>query len=471
MWRPESRARVVSFLLAGLIGCGSAPKSELPTESSPKAHAGPIATADVTHDIVTAAASNEPAPAQAPSNARTEIQKALDYDPKDPLGDLEAADALDRMANGGAQTAAAHSNVKPAPGSCAVLDEGRRVWPSSGPAAIAAVAGAFVVAGYAQREGREQLFVVRVAPGALPEPIVALDVQPPLGHARTAAPGLAVRDENDVSVAIVDGAGKLVVRRFRLGRAGHGAAVELATGVDARFAPAIAQFQNRTWVAWTAGTTPMHTQLAMLSSDDAVISRHDLTPPSMGSAAPTFVSGASPPVLIAVDPRNGVSSLLRVDFGSDGAPQPAKVAVPISMVSTPTQLAAASTSIGTYVAYAGLGSAATSAVGIVPIAPIAGSASPLVKGTAYGQLYLSAAAAPRALLFAADAPTQPGKDPIHEVHVHVVGMTGPGAATILRGPGSAARASIARDDGGDVGVVFSADSGVYAARLRCDDGG
>jgi hypothetical protein len=475
--RPELSARRASItrawpaaalvLASSLCACGSAPKSEQPTESTPKSHGqAPLATADVTRSVVTTAPSGAAPAAAAPI---TDVEKALEYDPKDPLGDLESADAIDRLAHGGAREK--NAGAKPPAGGCVVVDEGRRVWPAKGPSAIAAVGGGdFVVAGYATRDGREQLFVVRVPPDQLPEPVIALDISPALPRARTAAPGLAVRDVNDISVATIDGAGKLIVRRLRLGRAGHGAPIELATGVDARFAPAVAQYQNRTLVAWTAGTTPMRTLLARVSSDDTVLSTGDLTPPSMGAAAPTFVSGASPPVLVAVDARNGMSPLLRIDFGADAVPQAAQVALPLSIVSAPPQLAAASSSIGTYAAFAGMGSAATSAVGLVAIAPIAGTPSAIVKGTAYGPLYLSAAAAPRALIFAADAPTKPGKEPPHEIHVHVVGMQGPGAATVLHGPGTAEQVAIARDDGGDVGVVFSGDSGVYVARLRCDDG-
>ena len=474
--RTRASAIAVVATAAMLSACGSAPKSEQSTETSTKNHAPssdqkpaplPLAAADVTHAMVTAA----PSTAAVANDPPTDIQKALEYDPEDPLADLESADAIDKLAHGGARARTGEPDPKPPAGGCVVLDEGRRIWPASGPTAIVAVADAFVVAGYAMRDGREQLFVVRVPKDALPEPIVAIDIKPPLARPRTAPPGIAVRDENDISVAVVDGSGRLIVRRLRLGRAGHGAAVELATGVDVRFSPAIEQFQNVTLVAWTAGTTPMHTQLARLSSDDAILSQIDLTPPSMGAAAPSFVSGASPPVLVAVDARNGMSPLLRVDFASDAMPQPAQVVLPLSIVSTPTQLAAASSSIGTYVAFAGLGAAATSAVGLVAIAPIAGTPSALVKGTAYGPLYLAAVAAPRALIFAADAPIQPGKDPKHEIHIHAVGIQGAGAGVVLRGPGNAAQVSLARDDSGDVGVAFSSDSGVYVARVRCDDGG
>jgi hypothetical protein len=40
---------------------------------------------------------------------------------------------------------------------------------------------------------------------------------------------------------------------------------------------------------------------------------------------------------------------------------------------------------------------------------------------------------------------------------------------VLQGHGGAANAAIARDDDGNVGVAFSSDTGVYVARLRCDD--
>src|SRR5262249_47475557 len=153
-------------------------------------------------------------------------------------------------------------------------------------AAIVSTGRDFVIAGYAQREGREQLFVVHVAEGALPEPIAAFDVKPPHPRARIAAPGLAARDENDLTVAFVDGEGKLWARRLRVGRGGTGAPIEIASAVDTRFAPALTSSQDHSLLAWTAASTPMHTFLAVLSSDGSVRSRHDLTPIAMGAAAP-----------------------------------------------------------------------------------------------------------------------------------------------------------------------------------------
>ena len=99
----------------------------------------------------------------------------------------------------------------------------------------------------------------------------------------------------------------------------------------------------------------------------------------------------------------------------------------------PVRLAAASSSIGTYVGYTGLGAAATSAVGLLAISPIVGTPSALVKGTGYGALQVSAANAPRSVLVAAGAPVSSAKDAAREVRVHVIRMQGTGEATTLRG--------------------------------------
>jgi hypothetical protein len=190
----------------------------------------------------------------------------------------------------------------------------------------------------------------------------------------------------------------------------------------------------------------------------------------MGAAAATFVAGAVPPVVVAVDARDGVSPLLRIDLAGDGKPGEAQVAVPVTMVSSPPRLASAASGMGTYVAYTGVGSAATSAVGLVSIAPIAGSPTALIPGTAYGPLHVSATDAPRALLFVADAPKQPGKDPLKRIHVHVIGRDGAGTATALEGPGGKANHPvIARDRAGTVAVAYQSGSAVYVALLRCDD--
>lgn len=488
MHRCDSAYGLRSWLaIVLLLGCGSAQKTEQPPET-----AKPIAALPGSSDPAVPATGRTDdgsgaQQAEAVTTAGGDVERALAYDPADPLGDLKSADELDKYAQG-AET----SDAKPEQGRCVVVDAGRRVWPAPGPASIASVGHGFVVAGYAMREGREQLFTVHVPERGLPQPMGAFEIDPPYPRERSAPPGLAARDESDVAVAFADGKGKLSLRRLRVGGGGGGggAPLELAVNVDTRFEPAVTHSPERTLVAWTVGSTPMRAQLAVISGAGEVVARHDLTPASMGASAPSFVSGANPPVLVAIDARAGFSPILRIDIGADGTPHPATVALPVSMVATPPELAAASSSIGTYVAYTGVGSAATSAIGLVAIEPIAGKPEAFVKGTGYGPLHLAAVATPRGVLVAADAPATPepgakgaapqlaakgamlpGASKIgpREIHVRLIGLQGPGPQTVLRGPGGASHAAIARDDAGNVGVAFSSSSGVYVARLRCDD--
>jgi hypothetical protein len=386
------------------------------------------------------------------------------YDDADPLADLEAADALDQMG----QVQPLGKQAPPKNG-CVVLDSGRRVWPLPGPVAITGLSRGFAVAGYARKDAREQLFLVSVPAEGLPEPIASFDVKPPMSSERLAPPALAARTDNDVVLAYSDGSGVLRARPMRLARAGHGASVEIAQGVDTRFAPALTTAQDRTLLAYALGSTPMRTLLVALAPDGRIVDQRDLTPPSMGATAPSFVAGATPPSLVMLDARDGASPLLRVDLGADGTAAPAAVVTAVSMVASPPVLAAASSSSGAYAAYTGIGSAATTAVGILPIAPIAGSPEALVPGTAYARLHVSAVAAPRAVLFAASAPTAAGKDPLLELHVHAVGVTGPGPAAVIRATAGARMPAIARDDQGHVGVAFTTPNGAFVAILRCDD--
>jgi hypothetical protein len=401
------------------------------------------------------------------------VERALAYDPADPLGQLESADALDRAA-GELDTRAQKPTVKaPAAGHCVLQRAGQRVWPSPAPPAIASVGDGFVIAGYDTSDGRERLFVVRSARNSRPEPITAFELQAPADKPRTLAPGLAARGENDLAVAFVDGRGRVWLRRLRMGRAGHGAPVEVGAGADPRFAAAVTYHGDRTLVAWTRGSTPMHTELTAFTSEDTVLFRRDVTPSAMGAAAPTFVVGANPPILIAADVRNGMSPILRIALGEDSQPSTAVVAQPVGMMSTPAQLSAAISQGWTSIGYAGLGSAATSAIGVVSLPPGRPSqgARTLVPGTAYGRLHVSAAPMPRAVLMAADAPVAGGTNGSRQIHVHVLRGDRVGPAAVVSATGGAARAAVAHGGQGDVAVAYTNDSGVYVAYLRCADGG
>jgi hypothetical protein len=405
-----------------------------------------------------------PPPLIAPTVANPQVAEALRYDPADPLANLESADVLDRALRTKNKPAA----KVPARG-CATTEDPRAVWSEPGVATVAANGGDFIVAGYAARGGEERLFVVRVAASGKLEPVATEKLAVPHPGKRVAGPGLAADPAQGVTVAFTDGAGKLQMQQLR-GSRGAGATRTLGSGVDTRFEPAVAYARRGALIAYTLGSTPMRSMLVRLDPQGQAISTHDITPAAMGAAAPAFVVGASPLMLVTADARSGMSPIARVALDSEGNPGTPEVAVPVGMMSQPPELAAAQSGAGTFIGYTGVGSAATSAVGMVKVLPKVGAPEPLVKGTAYGALHIDAAASSGAVYFAADAPVTVGKEPKHEIRI--VRVDGQGAGPVLQiaaSAGDATHAAIARGDDGTLAVVFSAQDGVYLARVRCAD--
>jgi hypothetical protein len=352
-----------------------------------------------------------------------------------------------------------------------VLEAARRVWGAPSQVALAAFAESFVVAGYARKAEAERLFLVQVPATGSPSPLFSLPVEPPHPTERVAPPALSRRDGNFGAVAFTDGAGALKLREVRIEHGSSAGQVQqVATGVDTRFAPGVMHFAGRAFVVWTAGTTPMSVELAVVGAVGQGGQRARLNPASHGGAAPGFVSGSEPPEVVFVDARDGMSSLLQVTLDNEGKADAPEVVGVVGMVSTPPRLAAAADAIGVTLAYTGLGSAATSAIGLLRLGARNAWPDALVKGTAYTTLAVSAAAGPAASLFAVDAPLAPGKDPKRHIQLHVVHGDKAGAATEVIGPaGEAYGAALARTDSGIVGVAFQDPSGVYLTRLRCDD--
>lgn len=457
-------------LLIGLalIGCRSGGAGAEPAAAPPAQNGQASATETEPQPADTP--TPEPAPAQVdgpeepvaapPSEPPPTLEEALAYDPADPLKDLEKADVLDR-----GMVAAELS------GPCRYLVPPQRVWPVPGQLAITAAGGEFVIAGYVPgKRGGEQVFVVRVGEQGLPKPLRTFKIDPPHPTPRKAGPGLAARDGNQVSLAVTDGTGALSITDVPLSSAGAASRLRaIASGVDTRFAPAIDHVDAGTLVAYTLGTTPMQTHVALVPADDKPPKTTNVTPSHVGAAAPAFVVGAYPPKLYVIDARDGMSPLLEVSISAQGVPRVAEIVTPVGMVASPTKLAVARTTFGTALAYVGIGSALTSAVGLIDVAPKPGSPIALVKGTAYGPLSVAAANGPDALYFAADAPREPGaKAPKRELHVVRVAAGGLQERTVIQGPGGDAYGvAMARNGAGTVAVAFDAADGAYIARLHC----
>jgi hypothetical protein len=456
----------IALLALGLVACGNGEgPSSVAAQAVAPAKPAPQAPPPSAAPAPAPSAAPAPAPSAAPTPARNPLlDEALRYDPADPLSNLETADVLDR---GAARGGGARKLVVPARG-CALVEEPRRVWPKQGIAALAGVADGFVIAGYTRGGGGEQVFVVHITASGKLEPVATVPLDVPHPGERVAPPGLAGDGMRGVVIAYVDGAGTLFSQVLRVGAAhGGGAASSLATGVDTRFTPAVDFSKRGALIAYTLGTTPMRSMLVRLGPKGDVLATHDVTPPAMGAAAPTFLRG-NELALITADPRNGLSPIARTPLDLEGKPGTAEVAAPVGMMSQPPQLAAAQADFGAYVTYAGLGSAATSAIGLVKIAPKAASPEAFIKGTAYGALHSAALGLRGAIVIAADAPLTAGKDPKHELQIALLDAKGRGPTLRLNAPsGDATHVALASDEDDRVGVSFSAPDGVYFATLRC----
>ena len=240
--------------------------------------------------------------------------------------------------------------------------------------------------------------------------------------------------------------------------------LELAQSVDTRFQPALVAIGAHYLVAWVKRGTPMHIEVAELEHGPRMVARHRVTPPSMSGTAPVFVPGSAQPTLVFMDARAGVSNLLAVRF-QRGVPAAAEVLRPVgsaaplphvaAVVRGPNELA---------VAYAVVGSAATTAIGLVQSSDDA-HPLPLVPGTGYGVLTVAAARR----VFVASAPRAESPEAPRELHVRSLETDGSlGTPLVIRGTGpTARRPSLAAADETSYAVAYDTGESVELVRLRC----
>lgn len=449
---------LIVILCLGLLACD--PKAEPTVATTPSAPAvDPF---------------NPPPPPDEPPvdpNA-PDPAEPLPPEDEDPNAPIDPADPLAGMDEDAPTAAGAPTTALPAlTGDCVLRGAPKRVWPHRSIAAITATSQAFVVAGYETKDAREQIFVLRVAATGLAQPLVSLPLPHAAKQARVAGPALTTNVDGSVTVVAIDGHGAITARRVATDHPnGAGTITALGEGGDLRFSPAVTAYGQRTLVAWTDGrATPMRVWTTRIEPNGTVSAPVNLTQTSMGAAAPTFIDGSNPPELLFVDPRAALSTLVRVAFKPDASAGEAHVVVPLNSVRQPPQLAAARGGNRTWAAFTAMGTAATTAVGLLSIDPVPTTPEALVPGTAYGSLSVAAVATADAAVFAADTPTAPGRDTPRRVHVTRVTDQGRGQPTSIEaGGGGANHAAIARAADGTVAVSFDNDSGVYVAFLRCD---
>lgn len=445
---PSSRRLALSLLLvaSSLAGCGerdAAASTTAPAERPPE----PVAL--------------EPVPAER-SPDRGRVADPAAPDPLlDPL--MEAPTPEEEAAAAEAMPEPLAPRAAPARG-CALQSEApQRVLTAAGPPAIVAHDDGFLVAAYEQ----SSLRVVRVRPGALPEPIasIPIDGAPP----REAAPGMALTDAHEVLLALLDGRGRVLSARFdpSLPASAPVPREVAASGADTRFSPAVRAVGSRRVVAWTDGSaTPMRLRLAVLENE-RVVGTHDVTPTAGGGAAPAFVEGSGEPWLLFLDPRVGISVAHRVRLGADGTPGATEVARPLNLAAEPPAIAAARAngSSRTWLAYAAVGNLATRAVGLVDAAGTEMPA-PLVPGVGYGDpLALDAIVSGGRVVFAVEAPSGADRSAPHEIRLRVVDDAGAGDPVVV--PAPATEPALARGADGLLAIAYRSGSAVLLHFARC----
>jgi hypothetical protein len=335
--------------------------------------------------------------------------------------------------------------------------------------AIARGPRGFALAVSAHEEARESITVRRVSPDGTDRVIAqgALEHPVPIEH-RRAGPALAAIDDR-LALVLVDGQRRVLVAELAEDAIDAPLAwTVVGQNASHRFAPAVSAVGDAWAVAWTSERDEAMRVHGAIVRRGEVSAPRELVAPAGGSAAPAFVMGASAPTLLFVDPRQGLSVIHRVGVRADGFAEPA-IARPVNLVTEPPALAAVRAGEHDFAAYTAIGSAATTAIGLVRLDETTPPV-PVVSGTGYGVLHLAAASLPngRAVLVA-DAPREPPPTAPRELHVRVLDARGSlGDAAIVRGPsGAAQRGRVAHHGEGLVAVSFTDGQQVHVAIGRC----
>lgn len=275
------------------------------------------------------------------------------------------------------------------------------------------------------------------------------------------------------SVVFVDDKGALAHLRYEAEQ--FGAPRALAQEVDRRFDPALARAGAQLLVAFTRTVDQtMHTFVLRAAEPSAAL---DVTPPGHGAAAPSFVLGAEPPILVMIDARGGVSPLLELPFDGGGKPGAVIVRTPVSQPYAPPALSAVAVPGGELeVAFTAIGKLAATAIGRVPlrraVAPTA-----LHPSRGYGQLALSSARGVRAVVHALEVPSaasldarEPSADAAHQIELKWIDAQGEGEGlTLPVSPDSARQPSIVALRRGVFALAFTRGKRAHTLLLECGD--
>ncbi len=351
------------------------------------------------------------------------------------------------------------TDATPGARACVLLSEtGQRVFEAASRVDVLDDGAAFVVAGYLSSSPEtESVGVARIVPGHPPQLLATLPLEGRVAPEHRAAPPILARlGETQVGLAVTDALGRVQFATFDPTLPALSVQwVEVASGSDPRYPPAIAPIDAGRAVAYADATErTSHVRVAIVDAPGRVTARHDVTPEAGAAAAPIFAPDGA---LYTVDARAAISVVHRIAIAPDGTPATATVVRPLNLAAEPPAFAV----IGRSLAYAAVGNMATRAVGLLRIGTD-DRASPLVAGLGYGTpLTIDAVPIGQGGLFAMEAPTAAAADAPHETRVRVVASDGEmGEALVIAG---VTGPRIARTRGGVVAIAVRGGL-VYFAR-------
>lgn len=267
-------------------------------------------------------------------------------------------------------------------------------------------------------------------------------------------------------LAVVDERARLLA--VQLTSKGFSSPRVLASGLDRRFAPALADTGSRVLYAYTANVdNAMHT-FWLESRDGKASTPSDLTPRAHGAAAPSFVLGSKLPTLVVVDPWAGLSPLLELNFGLQGPPSAAVVRTPVSQPYEPPLLAAVEWSSGDVeVAYTAVGRLAMTAIGRVPLRKASEPAA-LSPSKGYGELSFAAARSRTRALFAIEVAVGTKPDAPREIALRLLDGVSTGQGPTFAADARHPSVSSLRDPG-EYLVAYARAGTIQAALVGCQD--
>ncbi len=337
------------------------------------------------------------------------------------------------------------------------------------PASVVSTADGFRVAVYEPRGVGESVALYRVSPGNSAAILGAAALKAPNRLRRGSGPAM-IATAGGVALGAVDGAAHVYLATADA-RGAVTAWKSIGVAADLRFAPALWVAGDDVLVAWTESFQGANRVWVTPVQGEVVRPAMNVMPGGLGGATPVFLPGETGgATLTFMDPREGISPIVRVPFDKAGAPGEGEVLRPVGSAAAFPQLAVARAGALEFIGYTVIGNAATTAVGIFSLATKDEAPIALTHGTGYGVLHVAAVSGPNRAVFASETPLGVPATSPRAIELRIADAEGLGQPlTITAGKSTAFHVALARAADGTLAVTYTDPEGVHVAWATCDD--